>query len=118
MTKALTPIKAIRAKCRECMTNHVKEIRYCLATECPLFAYRMGKRPNGSTNLKKPELKTRVLKGVIKEALERYKEGRNEYGSLDLSTDKRDFLQEAQEELLGAINYCAFEILKLRRIKT
>jgi hypothetical protein len=75
----------------------------------------MGKRPNGSTNLKKPELKTQRLKGVIKEALQRYKEGKTEYGFLDLSTDNRNFLQEAEQELLDCINYCCFQVLRLRR---
>ena len=97
------------------MTNHVKEIRYCSATECPLFAYRMGKRPNGSTNLKKPELKTRVLKDVIKEALQRYDAGKLEHGDIDLSTDKRNFIEEAEQELLNCINYCAFQILRMRK---
>jgi hypothetical protein len=118
MTKALTPIKAIRVKCRECMTNHVKEIRNCSATSCSLFNYRMGKRPTGNTNLKKPEVKPQGLKGVIKEALQRYEDGRNEHGNLALSTDKRNFLDEAIEEMLDAINYLCFQILKLRRIKT
>jgi hypothetical protein len=45
MTKSLTPSKAIRKKCRECVGNHLKEIRECSVKECPLFSYRMGKRP-------------------------------------------------------------------------
>ena len=117
MSKSLTPVKAIRAKCRECGGNHTKVIRDCEVTTCPLFPYRMGKRPNGSTNLKKPELKTRGLKGVIREALQRYEAGRIEHGNLNLSTDNRDFVHEAEQELLDCINYCAFQISKLRRIK-
>jgi hypothetical protein len=117
VSKSLTPIKAIRAKCRECGGNHTKTIRECQITDCPLFPYRMGKRPNGSTNLKKPDLKPQGLKGVIKEALQRYEDGRLEHGELDLSTDKRDFIYEAAQELLDCVNYCVFQILKLRRIK-
>jgi hypothetical protein len=55
---------------------------------------------------------------VIKEALSQYEKGRQEHGELDLSTDKRDFLREAEKELLDCINYCVFQILKLRRLRT
>lgn len=54
---------------------------------------------------------------VIREALRRYKEGKQEHGELDLSTDKRDFLKEAEQELLDCINYCVFQILRLRRLR-
>jgi hypothetical protein len=43
--KVLTPIKAIRAKCLDCMNHQTKEIRLCPMTTCPLWSYRMGKRP-------------------------------------------------------------------------
>ena len=55
---------------------------------------------------------------VIREALSRYKEGKQEHGELDLSIDKRDFTLEAEKELLDCINYCVFQILKLRRLRT
>lgn len=41
----LTPLKAIRAKCRDCTCNQVVEIRECPITDCPLYEYRMGHRP-------------------------------------------------------------------------
>jgi len=115
MSRPLTPIRAIRAKCKECTGSHVKVIRECQDTTCPIFPYRLGKRPVDNTIIKKPELKTRVLKGVIREALQRYETGRIEHGDLDLSTDKRNFIEEAEQELLDCINYCAFQILRLRR---
>lgn len=40
-----TPLRAIRAKCRDCMCNQVAEIRKCPITSCPLYPYRMGHRP-------------------------------------------------------------------------
>lgn len=43
--KQLTPIKAIRAKCMDCTCQQPKEIRECPSTSCPLWPYRMGKRP-------------------------------------------------------------------------
>jgi len=42
---SLTPIKAIREKCKECNAGSLKEIRLCHLVDCPLFLYRMGKRP-------------------------------------------------------------------------
>jgi hypothetical protein len=41
-----TPVKAIRAKCLDCSSNHPSEVRMCLLPECPLFPYRFGKNPN------------------------------------------------------------------------
>ncbi len=42
----LTPIKAIRAKCLDCMCGQPKEVRLCPMTDCSLYPYRMGKNPN------------------------------------------------------------------------
>jgi len=63
------------------------------------------------------EVTPEQIEGVIKEALTRYEGARSVYGPLDLSTDSRDFLLEAEEELLDAINYMAFQILRLRRMR-
>ncbi len=57
------------------------------------------------------------IEAVIREALNRYGRGRLEHGQLDLSRDKRDFIHEAIEEMLDAINYLCFEIIRLRSIK-
>ena len=43
--KVLTPIKAIRAYCIECSGGMTKEVKLCTAEKCPLYPYRMGKRP-------------------------------------------------------------------------
>ena len=43
--QVLTPMKAIRAKCLDCTCHQPKEIRECSITTCPLWPYRMGKRP-------------------------------------------------------------------------
>ncbi len=45
MSTHLTPIKAIRSKCLDCSCYQPKEIRLCPVTNCPLWPYRMGKRP-------------------------------------------------------------------------
>lgn len=41
----LTPIKAIRAKCLDCAGDSSNDVRDCVITECPLYAYRLGKNP-------------------------------------------------------------------------
>ena len=42
----LTPIKAIRAKCLDCMCDQAAEVRLCPCEDCPLYPYRMGHNPN------------------------------------------------------------------------
>jgi hypothetical protein len=42
--KALTPMRAIRAKCLDCSEN-AREVRECPVDRCPLYPYRFGKRP-------------------------------------------------------------------------
>ena len=42
---ALTPIKAIRAKCLDCVADQPQEVRLCIDEKCPLWPYRMGHRP-------------------------------------------------------------------------
>ena len=44
-----TPIKAIRKKCLDCTCGQVLEIRECPVIECPLYPYRMGRRPDEAT---------------------------------------------------------------------
>ena len=44
-----TPIKAIRKKCLDCTCNQPKEIRLCPIIDCPLYPYRMGRRPDETT---------------------------------------------------------------------
>lgn len=44
----LTPMKAIRAKCLDCMCGSAHEVRLCPCPSCPLYAYRFGKRPRVS----------------------------------------------------------------------
>jgi hypothetical protein len=43
--KLLTPIKAIRTKCLDCMCQQPKEVRLCPDQACTLWPYRMGRRP-------------------------------------------------------------------------
>lgn len=43
--KVLRPLKAIRARCLDCMCGQYSEVRLCPSTQCPLWPYRMGHRP-------------------------------------------------------------------------
>ncbi len=43
--KSLTPVKAIRAKCLDCMNGKKCGIRQCEDYICPLHLYRMGHNP-------------------------------------------------------------------------
>jgi len=58
--KQLTPVKAIRLKCVDCCAGQLNEVKLCTVEDCPLFPYRMGKRP------KKPHFYTqRIRKKAI-----------------------------------------------------
>lgn len=41
-----TPLKAIRAKCLDCVAGQVLEINKCHIEKCPLWEYRTGHRPS------------------------------------------------------------------------
>lgn len=46
MPEILTPIKAIRAKCLDCVGYDKGEVRKCDDKRCSLWPYRMGHNPN------------------------------------------------------------------------
>ena len=43
--KVLTPIKSIRQKCLDCCCGQKQEVKLCTLKDCPLYAYRLGRRP-------------------------------------------------------------------------
>ncbi len=43
--KRPSALKAIRAKCIDCCCGVVREISLCTVVRCPLYDFRMGKRP-------------------------------------------------------------------------
>ncbi len=47
--RMMTPVKSIRAYCIECQGGSLKEVRLCTSYDCPLYGYRMGKRPSQDT---------------------------------------------------------------------
>ena len=44
-----TPVKSNRKKCLDCTCGQPKEIRLCPIINCPLYPYRMGRRPDEAT---------------------------------------------------------------------
>jgi hypothetical protein len=45
MKARLTPVKAIRWRCLDCMCGNKAEVIRCDDTECSLWEYRLGKTP-------------------------------------------------------------------------
>lgn len=43
--KKITPLKAIRLKCLDCMCGSKHEVKLCASIDCPLFPYRFGNNP-------------------------------------------------------------------------
>lgn len=43
--KSITPMKAIRLKCLDCVNGQIQEINKCHIKKCPLWIYRTGHRP-------------------------------------------------------------------------
>lgn len=48
--RRLTPIQAIRKKCLDCSCGSRSEVRECELNACPLWDYRLGKRPAITTD--------------------------------------------------------------------
>ena len=46
MADHITPLRAIRLKCLDCMCNQAQEVALCPSADCPLYQFRMGKNPN------------------------------------------------------------------------
>ena len=67
----LTPVKAIRNHCVECMGFNRREVKNCTSLLCPLFPYRTGhnisRRGIGQNRTKKGQqsndLKEKIIKG-------------------------------------------------------
>ena len=44
--KRVTPLRAIRLKCLDCVLGSAQEVQLCPSTDCPLWRFRLGKNPN------------------------------------------------------------------------
>jgi hypothetical protein len=45
-TSTPTPLRAVRLACLECCNGSASEVRQCVATSCPLWTFRFGRRPS------------------------------------------------------------------------
>ena len=43
-----TPLKKIREHCLGCCCGSPKEVKYCPLTDCPIWLYRFGRRPESA----------------------------------------------------------------------
>jgi hypothetical protein len=41
----VSPLRALRLKCLDCLNGSAKEVRLCTAVDCPSWPFRMGKNP-------------------------------------------------------------------------
>ena len=57
------------------------------------------------------------LQVVFDEAVSRAKLGHYRYGEFDPERDYRDLFKEAEEELLDALVYLGFMVMKINRIR-
>jgi len=56
----------------------------------------------------------KINNSILKERLNL---GYKDYGDLDIRKDKRDYLKEAEEEIIDAIVYLYFQLLRIKKIK-
>jgi hypothetical protein len=54
---ALSPLKAIRAKCLHCSAGQPREVRLCAMTWCALWPFRMGENPHRNRRKLTPDAK-------------------------------------------------------------
>ena len=59
----LSPLKAIRAKCLDCVADQPSVVRLCPSENCPLWPYRMGHNPNrkGIGGFKEKDLADEII---------------------------------------------------------
>ena len=64
--KRVSPLKAIRAFCLECVGYSADEVRLCTAGDsCPLFKFRFGKNKTGKNNASQvPDEKPKGVKNT------------------------------------------------------
>lgn len=68
ITKTLTPVKAIRAFCLECLGNSPMEVAKCSHKVCPVYPFRFGKDPGRKMDLsdeQRQKLSERAKKFLI-----------------------------------------------------
>lgn len=79
----LTPMRAIRLKCIDCSGGSRNEVAACLVADCPLYPFRMNRKPTYDG----VEVKRRILTDEQKVALrERLRQGNHRQMPQNLAT--------------------------------
>ena len=60
--KKITPIRAIRLKCLDCMLGSSNEVSLCPSRDCPLFRFRFGHNPNIQLTDEERERRSRLAR--------------------------------------------------------
>ena len=61
------PLKALRARCLDCCSEISTEVRYCPATQCPSWPFRMGTNPyRKPVSAARRELSRAVLSKILR----------------------------------------------------
>ena len=68
----MTPLKAIRLKCLDCMCQNAAEVARCVCPGCSLFPFRLGHNPN----IKRKE-RTAEEQAKINEQMARLRQKKN-----------------------------------------
>ena len=58
-----------------------------------------------------------AIQEVFRDAFGKYRGGARKHGEIDIDADPRNFLREMEQELLDAMVYLAFEVVRIRRIE-
>ncbi len=70
----MTPLKAIRLKCLDCMCQNAAEVARCVCPDCSLFPFRMGTNPFNKKREYSEEYKE-VLRERMRKLTEKKKNG-------------------------------------------
>jgi hypothetical protein len=65
--KITNPVKAIRAKCLECSSESVVEVKECPVKNCALYPFRFGTNPYRKKRILSEEQKS-LIAGRLKNA--------------------------------------------------
>ena len=62
----ITPLIAIKRKCKECMCGSTKEVKLCPIYDCSLYPYRFGTDPTRKKEPLTEEQKELLHKQLVK----------------------------------------------------
>lgn len=60
--KRITPLKAIRLNCLDCMNGSSNEVQLCTLEKCSLWPFRFGKNPNVKLSDEERERRSRMAR--------------------------------------------------------